>query len=526
MYRSKMSFVHLIRTEIGFITQRYYSSGSVPTTKLFIDGKFVESKTKNWIELHNPATNDVVTRVPNSTAEEMQQALDSSRKAFKSWSQTSVLSRQQIMFNFQALIKKNMNALAKNITLEQGKTLVDAEGDVLRGLQVVEHCCSIPSLTMGENVTNIAKDMDSYSLTLPLGVTAGIAPFNFPAMIPLWMFPIAISCGNTSIIKPSERVPGATMILMELLNEAGCPPGVVNVIHGTNDAVNFICDAPGIKAVSFVGSDQAGKYIYERAGRNGKRVQSNMGAKNHGVIMPDANKENTLNQLTGAAFGAAGQRCMALSTAIFVGEARNWIPDLVERARSLKVNAGHLPGTDVGPVISPQSKQRILDLIQSGIDEGADLILDGRHIKVSGYEKGNFVGPTILSNVNPQMKCYREEIFGPVLVILTTDTIDDAISLINENPYGNGTAIFTTNGATSRKFVNEIDVGQVGINVPIPVPLPMFSFTGTRGSFLGDHHFYGKQGVKFFTQTKTVTQLWRQNDVSHTQAAVAMPTMK
>lgn len=316
------------------------------------------------------------------------------------------------------------------------------------------------------------------------------------------------------------------MMLMEMLNEAGCPPGVVNVIHGAHESVNFICDHKDIRAVSFVGGDMAGKHIYERAGRNGKRVQSNMGAKNHGVIMADANKENTLNQLAGAAFGAAGQRCMALSTAIFVGPAKEWIPDLVERARKLKVNAGHVPGTDVGPVISPQSKERINRLVESGIKEGAKIVLDGRNLKVSGFEKGNFVGPTILSEVTPSMECYREEIFGPVLICLTADTIDDAIELINNNPYGNGTAIFTTNGATARKFVNQIDVGQVGVNVPIPVPLPMFSFTGTRGSFLGDNHFYGKQGIKFYTQTKTVTQLWRETDVSHTQAAVAMPTMK
>lgn len=337
---------------------------------------------------------------------------------------------------------------------------------------------------------------------------------------------VAITTGNTSIIKPSERDPGATMLLMEMLNEAGCPPGVVNVIHGTNDAVTFICDNPTIKAVSFVGSDQAGKYIYERASRNGKRVQCNMGAKNHGVIVPDANKENTLNQLAGAAFGAAGQRCMALSTAVFVGEANNWIPDLVKRAQSLKVNAGHVPGTDLGPVISPQSKQRIHNLIESAAKEGAKIILDGRNITVPGYEKGNFVGPTIITNVTPNMQCYKEEIFGPVLVCLSVDTLDEAINVINNNPYGNGTAIFTNNGATARKFINEIDVGQVGVNVPIPVPLPMFSFTGTRGSFLGDHHFYGKQGVKFYTQTRTVTQLWRESDVTHTKSAVAMPTMK
>lgn len=386
--------------------------------------------------------------------------------------------------------------------------------------------CSITSLQMGEVVPNIAKDMDTYSHTLPIGVTAGITPFNFPAMIPLWMFPVAITCGNTSIIKPSERDPGATMILMEMLNEAGCPPGVVNVIHGAHEAVNFVCDHPTIKAVSFVGSDRAGKYIYERAGRAGKRVQCNMGAKNHGVIMADANKEHTLNQLAGAAFGAAGQRCMALSTAVFVGEANEWIPDLVKRAQSLKVNAGHVPGTDLGPVISPQSKKRIHDLIESGVKEGAKLVLDGRNISVAGYEKGNFVGPTILTGVKPHMRCYTEEIFGPVLICLSVDTLDEAIELINNNPYGNGTAVFTNNGATARKFVHQIDAGQVGINVPIPVPLPMFSFTGSRGSFLGDNHFYGKQGIKFYTQTKTVTQLWREGDVTHSKSAVAMPTMK
>ncbi|CAD7086911.1 unnamed protein product [Hermetia illucens] len=520
-----MSVVRLLTNGVRCQFQRAYSS-SAPTTKMFIDGKFVESKTSDFIDLHDPATNEVITRVPKCTQSEMQEAVDSAKRAYETWGKTTPLTRQQVMFKLQAIIKANMGEIAKNITKEQGKTLIDAEGDVLRGLQVVEHSCSIPSLQMGETVPNVARDMDTYSLTLPLGVTAGIAPFNFPAMIPLWMFPVAISCGNTMVIKPSERVPGATMMIMEMLNEAGCPPGVVNVIHGAHDAVNFICDNPTIKAVSFVGSDQAGKYIYERAGRNGKRVQCNMGAKNHGVVMADANKENTLNQLAGAAFGAAGQRCMALSTAVFVGEANKWIPDLVERAKQLKVNAGHVPGADLGPVISQQSKKRIHDLVESGIKAGAKCVLDGRNITVPGYENGYFVGPTILTDVKPDMECYKTEIFGPVLVCLSADTIDEAIQLINNNPYGNGTAIFTTNGATARKFVNEIDVGQVGVNVPIPVPLPMFSFTGTRGSFLGDNHFYGKQGVKFYTQTKTVTQLWRESDVTHSKAAVAMPTMK
>ncbi|CAG0886713.1 unnamed protein product [Darwinula stevensoni] len=499
---------------------------SAATTKLFINGKFVESHATDWIDVHNPATNEVVTRVPKSTQAEMEKAVEAAKEAFKSWSKTSILTRQQLMFRLQNIIKANMKRLADSITTEQGKTTPDAEGDVLRGLQVVEHCCSVTSLQLGETLPSISKDMDLHSYRVPLGVCAGITPFNFPAMIPLWMFPAAIVCGNTYVMKPSERDPGAAMILMELLKEAGCPDGVVNVIHGQHEAVNFICDHPDIRAISFVGSDQAGKYIYERGSRNGKRVQSNMGAKNHGVIMPDANKENTLNQLIGAAFGAAGQRCMALSTAVFVGEAKQWLPDLIERSKKLKVNAGHEPEADLGPVISPAAKQKICELIQSGVDEGAQLLLDGRNIKVPKYEKGNFVGPTVLTNVTPAMRCYKEEIFGPVLVTMCVDTLDDAIQIINQNPYGNGTAIFTTNGATARKFTQEIDVGQIGVNVPIPVPLPMFSFTGSRGSFMGDSNFYGKAGLNFYTQWKTVTQLWREGDVSHSRAAVAMPVMQ
>ncbi|XP_053608756.1 probable methylmalonate-semialdehyde/malonate-semialdehyde dehydrogenase [acylating], mitochondrial isoform X2 [Plodia interpunctella] len=430
------------------------------------------------------------------------------------------------MFKFARLLRENQSKLAAKITEEQGKTLADAEGDVLRGIQSVEHCCSITSLQLGDSIQNIAKDMDTHCYKVPLGVVGGVAAFNFPVMIPLWMFPPAIVTGNTCIIKPSEQDPGATLMMMDLLQEAGAPNGIVNVVHGTHDVVNFICDQPDIKAVSFVGGDAAGKHIYQRASANGKRVQSNMGAKNHGVIMPDANKEHTLNQLAGAAFGAAGQRCMALSTALFVGEAKEWIPDLVERARALRVNAGHVPGADVGPVISARAKDRILRLVESGVKEGAKLALDGRSVKVPGYEKGNFVAPTIITHVQPNMECYKEEIFGPVLVCLFVDTLDEAIQIINSNPYGNGTAVFTTNGATARKFANEIDVGQVGVNVPIPVPLSMFSFSGTRGSFLGTNHFCGKQGLDFYTELKTVVSFWRQSDVSHTKAAVSMPTQQ
>ncbi|KER27462.1 hypothetical protein T265_05499 [Opisthorchis viverrini] len=497
-----------------------------PKVHLFVNGEFVQSRTHDWLPVHNPATNELVCQVPKATAEEMNAAVQAAKDAFKAWSQTTVLTRQQILLRFQQLIKENMSDLASIITAEQGKTLPDAEGDVARGLQVVEHCCSVPSLQLGETLANISRDMDLHSYRVPLGVTAGITPFNFPAMIPLWMFPVSIACGNTMVLKPSERDPSTVMLLMKLLQQAGLPAGVVNVIHGAEEAVQFICKHPDIRAISFVGSDAAGRYIYETGCQHGKRVQCNMGAKNHGVILPDAARSNTLTQLVGAAFGAAGQRCMALSTAVFVGSARDWLPELVQRTKKLRVNAGTEPGTDLGPVISPQAKQRIHDLIESGVQEGAQLILDGRNIRVEGYERGNFVGPTILTNVKPQMRCYKEEIFGPVLLCIEVDDLDEAIDLINQNPYGNGTAIFTTNGAAARKFTHSINVGQVGINVPIPVPLPMFSFTGSRGSFLGDTNFYGKSGFHFYTQVKTVTQLWLSETVKSTESATAMPVMK
>ncbi|CAG8484024.1 10471_t:CDS:10 [Ambispora gerdemannii] len=431
------------------------------------------------------------------------------------------------MLDLQLLIRQNTDKLARSITEEQGKTFPDAKGDVFRGLQVVENACNIPSSFMGEQL-EVATDMDTFTVRQPLGVTAGICPFNFPAMIPLWMFPLSIAAGNTMIIKPSERDPGAMMLLAELAAEAGVPKGVLNVVHGSVDTVNFICDNEHIKAISFVGSDAAGKYIHARGSANGKRVQANLGAKNHGVILPDANKNHALNQLTGAAFGAAGQRCMALSTTVFVGEAQEWLPELAERAKKLKVTGGFEPDADLGPLISPQAKERVEGLIQSGVDQGAELVLDGRNPTVpEKYKNGNFVGPTILANVKTHMECYKQEIFGPVLVCLSVDTLDEAIELINKNPYGNGTAIFTNSGSNARYFNQNIDVGQVGaVNTPIPVPLPMFSFTGSRGSIQGDVYFYGKSGLQFYTQTKTITSLWRREDVASSRAAVNMPTMR
>ncbi|MCG8907286.1 MULTISPECIES: CoA-acylating methylmalonate-semialdehyde dehydrogenase [unclassified Pseudomonas] len=481
---------------------------AVPTVKLFLDGKPVESTTSEWREVINPATQEVLARVPFATPEEVDRAVASAKAAFKTWKKTPIGARARIFLKYQQLIRENMKELAAILTAEQGKTLPDAEGDVFRGLEVVEHAAGIGNLQLGELANNVAGGVDTFTILQPIGVCAGITPFNFPAMIPLWMFPMAIATGNTFVLKPSEQDPMVTMRLVELAHDAGVPPGVLNVIHGGPDVVNAICDHPDIKAVSFVGSTRVGTHVYNRASLAGKRVQCMMGAKNHAIVLPDANKEQTLNAIAGAAFGAAGQRCMALSVAILVGEAHDWIPDLVAKAKTLKVSGGTEANTDVGPLVSCAALDRVSGLIERGAQEGAKLELDGRNPQVEGYAKGNFVGPTVFSGVTPQMTIYREEIFGPVLCVVSVKTFDEAIELINANPNGNGTALFTRSGAAARHFKEEIDVGQVGINVPIPVPVPLFSFTGSRGSKLGDLGPYGKQVVQFYTQTKTVTERW------------------
>ncbi|TVY87049.1 Methylmalonate-semialdehyde dehydrogenase [acylating], mitochondrial [Lachnellula willkommii] len=482
---------------------------SVQDTPYFIDNEFVKSEATQFIDLHDPATNNLVTRVPQSTDAELKAAVESAQKAFPGWKATSVMARQQIMFKFTQLVRDNWDRLAASITLEQGKTFADAKGDVLRGLQVAEGACNIPQQMVGE-VLEVAKDMETRSYREPLGVVAAICPFNFPAMIPLWSIPIATATGNCLILKPSERDPGAAIILAELAQKAGMPPGVLNIIHGSAKTVDFIIDAPEIKAISFVGSNRAGEYIFARGSANGKRVQANLGAKNHAAILPDANKQHALNSIVGAAFGAAGQRCMALSTLVM----------------ALKVNGGFEEGADLGPVISPQSKERIEHLIASAEEEGATILLDGRGFKPEKYPNGNWVGPTIITNVKPHMKCYTEEIFGPVLVCLNVDSLDSAVDLINANEYGNGVAIFTKSGATAASFQKNIEAGQVGINVPIPVPLPMFSFTGNKKSIAGGgaSYFYGKPGLQFYTQLKTVTSLWKSEDAISKAADVSMPT--
>lgn len=481
---------------------------TTPVLRHLIGGRLVESKASEWRDVVNPATQQVVARVPFATKEELDLAVATAQEAFPSWRATPVPARMRVMLRFQQLLRDNTDRLAQIVTTEHGKTLPDAVGEIGRGLEVVEHACSITSLQLGEYGAQAATGVDVYTLTQPLGVVAGLTAFNFPVMLPCFMFPIAVSCGNTFILKPSEQDPSAALALAELALEAGLPPGVLNVVHGGAEVASAICDHPGIKAISFIGSTAVGRQVYQRASQAGKRCQAMMGAKNHCVILPDAVRDGALNALAGAAFGAAGQRCMATPVAVFVGEARSWIQEFVERARKMRVGPGTDKAADLGPLVSKSARTRVERLIQSGVDQGAKLLLDGRGVKVAGHSDGNFVGPTIFADVRPEMDIYREEIFGPVLCILEASDLDAAIRVVNANPNGNGVGLFTQDGFSARKFQEEIDVGQVGINLPIPVPVAYFSFTGSRGSKLGDLGPNGKQAVTFWTQTKTVMARW------------------
>ncbi|KDE06011.1 methylmalonate-semialdehyde dehydrogenase [acylating] [Microbotryum lychnidis-dioicae p1A1 Lamole] len=493
------------------------------TTNLIGGEWTVGSNVDKWIDVNDPSTQRVLTRVPETSHADMVKIVDKAEEAFHEWKDSSVLKRQAVMMNLAALIRENHDEIARSIVLEQGKTFADAKGDVLRGLQVVDSMIGVPQMLMGEKM-EVSKDMDTETRKVPLGVGAAICPFNFPAMIPLWSIPMAIATGNSLILKPSERDPGAAMIVAELAERAGLPNGVLSILHGSIPAVKFICEEPRIKAISFVGSDRAGKYIYDTGSAHGKRVQANLGAKNHCILMPDANRNFALNSVVGAAFGAAGQRCMALSVLVTVGETEDWLPELIERAQQLKVGNGFDPEVDVGPLINPAAKQRVEGLIESCEKQGGKIALDGRGVKVPGYPKGNFVGPTILL-ADTSMDCYQEEIFGPVLTIVKAKDLDDAIQLINRNRYGNGTAIFTQSGATARKFEKNVEAGQIGINTPIPVPLPMWSWSGNKGSVLGGQSLYGPRGVDFWTQLKTTTTMWRAEDALDSRATATMPTM-
>lgn len=481
--------------------------------QLLIDGAFVTSKATEHLPVENPATQEILAEVPLAELSEIDQAIEAASKAFKTWKEVATPERARLFLKYQHLLKEHQKELAEILAKENGKNFADAMGDVWRGIEVVEHACNIPTLMMGETVENVARAVDTYSYIQPLGVCAGITPFNFPAMIPLWMFPMAIACGNTFILKPSEQTPMTSMRMAELFMEAGFPKGVLNIVHGSKDQVNHILNHEEIKAISFVGSVPVAEHVYRTGTHNLKRVQAFGGAKNHMVVMPDANKQQVINSLVGASCGAAGQRCMAISVAVLVGEAQNWVDDIKSALSTIHPGVWNDDKAAYGPLINKQSKDKVLRLIQSAYDQGAEVLLDGRNCKVEGYENGYFVGPTLFTNVTTDMDIYKEEIFGPALLLLKADSLAEAIEIINNNPYGNGTSIFTNSGAAARKFQHEIEVGQIGVNIPIPVPLPFFSFTGWRKSFFGDLHSYGKQGVRFYTETKTVTARWFEEDV-------------
>lgn len=481
--------------------------------KLFIEGEFVESQTTQYIPVTNPATQEVIAEAPCATDAEVERAIAHAKKTFETWRDTPVPERARVMMRYQALLKEHHDELATILAKETGKTFEDAKGDVWRGIEVVEQAANIPALMMGETAENVARGIDTYSYIQPLGVCAGITPFNFPAMIPLWMFPMAIACGNTFVLKPSEQDPLTPMRLAELFEEAGAPKGVLQVIHGSKAQVDILLKHQDIKAISFVGSVPVGQYIYRTGTEHLKRVQAFAGAKNHSVIMPDANKQMVINNLVGASVGAAGQRCMAISVAVFVGQSKEWIPELASELAKVKPGAWDDPKAAYGPLISPQAKQRVLDMIQKGKEEGAECLVDGTNCEVDGFPNGNWVGPTFFSKVTKEMSIYQHEIFGPVLCAVEVDTLEEALELVNSNPFGNGTSIFTTNGAAARKYQHEVEVGQVGINIPIPVPLPFFSFTGWKNSFFGDLHAYGKQAIRFYSETKTITARWPETDI-------------
>ncbi len=475
---------------------------------LFINNQFIESKSTQYQDIINPADQEVLGSVPFATPEEVNQAVDAAEAAFKTWSEVAVSERARLFLRYQDLLKKHHDELATILAKENGKTFADAQGDVWRGIEVVEQAANIASFSMGETVENVARGIDSYSYQQPLGVCAGITPFNFPAMIPLWQFPMAIACGNTFVMKPSEQDPMTPMRLAELFMEAGAPKGLLNIVHGGKNQVDQIIDHPKVRTLSFVGSEPVARYIYQRGSDKLKRVQAFAGAKNHMIVMPDAHKDQVVNNLAGASCGAAGQRCMAISVAILVGESQKWLPDIQKAMTQLKVGPWNDNEAALGPLVSKKAKDRVVSLIEEGVKEGATLLMDGRKVSVPSSPKGNFVGPTLFDNVHEEMKIYREEIFGPVLLIVRKNTYEEAIEFINKNPFGNGTSIFTSSGYYARRFQHEVECGHVGINIPIPVPLPFFSFGGWKASMYGDHNSYGKAAVRFFTRTKTMTTRW------------------
>jgi malonate-semialdehyde dehydrogenase (acetylating)/methylmalonate-semialdehyde dehydrogenase len=461
-------------------------------------------------EVYNPATGQVTKRVPYCDAAAIDVAVKAAAAALPEWRDCSILRRARVMQKYLALLQANQKDIARLITEEHGKTLPDAMGSVQRGIEVVEFACGIPQLLKGEYSENVGTAVDTHTVRQAVGVCAGITPFNFPAMVPMWMFPMAIACGNTFILKVSEKVPSAAVRMAQLFKEAGLPDGVFNVVHGDKAAVDAILNHPGVAAVSFVGSTPIAKYIYETCARNGKRVQALGGAKNHAVVLPDADLEFAADALTGAAYGSAGERCMAISAVVAVGAAADPLVKLLEKkARAIKVGPGDQDGMDMGPLVTAQHRDKVASYIDKGKSERATLVVDG---SVPPVKEGFFLGTSLFDHVKPEMGIYRDEIFGPVLVVLRVETLEEAIELINRNPYANGTAIFTESGGAARRFENQVQVGMVGINVPIPVPVAFYSFGGWKNSLFGDLHVHGVEGVKFYTRTKVVTTRWPHQD--------------
>ncbi|MFS8180837.1 CoA-acylating methylmalonate-semialdehyde dehydrogenase [Pseudovibrio denitrificans] len=477
----------------------------------FINGQRVAGKSGRTADVFNPATGEVTAKVALATAAELQEAVAIAEKAQVGWAKTNPQRRARVMMKFVSLLHRDMDKLASKLSAEHGKTFPDAKGDVIRGLEVAEFCIGAPHMMKGEFTEGAGPGIDMYSMRQPLGVVAGITPFNFPAMIPMWKFCVAIAAGNSFILKPSERNPSVPMMLAELMQEAGLPDGVLNVVNGDKEAVDAILDDPIIQAVGFVGSTAIAEYVYTRGTASGKRVQCFGGAKNHMLIMPDADLDQAADALVGAGFGAAGERCMAISVAVPVGQetADRLIEKLIPRVEALKVGP-YTAGDDVdfGPVITPQARDRILGLVNSGVEQGAKLVVDGRDFKLQGYENGNFVGPCLFDNATKDMDIYKEEIFGPVLTVVRAENYEEALSLPMDHEYGNGTAIFTRDGDTARDFASRINIGMVGINVPIPVPLAYHTFGGWKRSGFGDLNQHGPDGFKFYTRTKTVTSRW------------------
>jgi len=490
----------------------------------WIGGKPATGESTRTAPVWNPATGAQQAEVLLASAADVDSAVRAAANAFESWGQSSLSQRTKVLFAFRELVNARTGELAEIVSDEHGKVASDARGEVRRGLEVVEYACGIPTLLKGDYSDQVSGGVDLFSFRQPLGVCAGITPFNFPAMVPMWMHPVAIACGNTFVLKPSERDPGASNLVAELWAEAGLPDGVFNVVHGDKESVDALLDHPGVAAVSFVGSTPIARYIHGRGTASGKRVQALGGAKNHAIILPDAPLDYAADHLVAAAFGSAGERCMAISAAVAVGSAGDELVAAVsEKARATRVGSGRDPESEMGPVITAAARDRIVGLIGTGEAQGATVAVDGRGLTVPGHEDGFFVGPTVIDHVTREMDVYTEEIFGPVLSVVRADSVDEAIALINANPYGNGTAIFTSSGESARRFQRGVNVGMIGINVPIPVPMAYYSFGGWKDSLFGAQHVHGPEGVAFYTRGKVVTSRWPAGGPS-TTPGYAMPT--